>query len=290
MTSSSKPKFTIIGGGRAGASFAYYLRRRGYPILSLVERNPQRIQFLQENLNWDFLHEHLNLDAISESEVVLLCVHDGQIEETGKMLAEKFYLWRGKIVAHLSGVQPASVLAPLQKRGALVASVHPVYSFALDPRENHHLNQIWFNLEGDEAALELFENIFEHSTNPTIRVNADEKKAIHLACVFYANFYIALAKASEDILQHTPIHGQAVYRMLNPLLHSSIEQVTRQGPAAALTGPIKRGDLSTVETHLQQLQEQFPQLERLYRELSRALLSFTELPGGLRKRLEKIIQ
>ncbi len=290
MTAQSKPKFTLIGGGRAGASLAYYLRRRGYPVLSLVERNPQRIQFLQENLNWAFLHERLNLDAIAESDVVLLCVHDGQVAETGKMLAEKYHPWRGKIVAHLSGVQPSAVLAPLKKRGALVASVHPVYSFALDPRENHHLNQIWFNLEGDEPALELFEKIFEHSTNPSIRVSAAEKKAIHLACVFYANFYVALAKASEDILRHTPIQGEAVYRMLNPLLHSSIEQVTRQGPAAALTGPIRRGDLSTVEAHLQQLREQFPHLEQLYRELSRALLSFSELPGGLRHQLEKILE
>ncbi len=288
MPDKQKPSFFIIGGGRAGASLAYYFARRGYPVLSLVERNPDRYNFLKQELAWSFLANQIHYDVLAKSDILLLTIRDDQIQEIASELAATANQWREKIVAHTSGAAPSSVLWPLRARGAFVASLHPVYSFATDPRENHRMNEIWLNAEGDDAALEVFEDIFRYTQNRVIRVSEEQKKAIHLACVFYANFYVALADISREILSDTLNLEHDVFSMLNPLLSSSIEQVHESGTRQALTGPIKRADIKTISTHLEFLQSKHPDLLDAYITLSRRLLTMADLVEKDKKRLNQL--
>ncbi|MFZ0391739.1 MAG: Rossmann-like and DUF2520 domain-containing protein [Calditrichia bacterium] len=287
--SQNKPTITIIGGGRAGASLAFYFSRQGQRILSLSERNPERFDFLQQTFNWPFLTQHIEVPTLQDSRIVLICIHDNQVAEVARSLSEKLPSWRNKVVAHTSGALPAKVLNPLKKKGAAVASMHPVYSFSKDPRENHLLRNIWFNLEGDSEALNQLEELFRFTQNRILRVDESRKEAVHLACVFYANFYVALAQISKEILQDIPLEEPEIFEMLNPLLRSSVDQVLAHGTAKGLTGPIKRGDTRTIQAHLELMQKNFPDKIPLYRELSLKLLELSSLLPGDKITLEKLL-
>ncbi len=277
MTTQSRPTFYFIGGGRAGASLAFYFRRKGYPVSAIVERNPDRFNFLKKELNWPFVDPSFNFEKLSQANVIFLTIHDDQIDEMANYLAEIEIDWSEKIVVHSSGAVSSEVLKPIKNLGGSIASVHPVYSFSVDPRENHNVKDIWFNLEGDHQALTLFENIFRFTENRSMRVTVDHKKAIHIACVFYANFYVALADFSREILTNSKYISEEVFKMLNPLLSSSIEQVLEHGTTGGLTGPIKRADIETITSHLKFLKENHQELIPAYILLSKKLINVSKL-------------
>lgn len=285
----STPAFFIIGAGRTGASVAFYLARQGYKINALIERNPQRTEFLQREFNWSFIFSKIEPYLLKNSSIVLLTVRDDHLNDMAVQLSQMDIPWRNKIVVHMSGALPSDVLKPLREKGAHVASVHPVYSFASDPRDNHRMTNIWFNIEGDEPALQLFEKLFAHTENRIFRVNSRQKQAMHIAAVIYANFYVSLAKMSRDLLHDTLPSDEDLFTLLNPLLTSSIEQVARRGIEEGLTGPVTRGDAQTIQKHLDYLRENAPHLVEPYVVLTRQLIPISQLKKHEEENLKTVL-
>jgi predicted short-subunit dehydrogenase-like oxidoreductase (DUF2520 family) len=63
------------------------------------------------------------------------------------------------------------------------------------------------------------------------------------------------------------IERRTAWRALEPLIRATVENISKLGPEAALTGPIARGDRTTVTTHLAALDENASELSDLYRAL-----------------------
>ena len=107
-----------------------------------------------------------------------------------------------------------------------------------------------------------------------IRVDEYEKRVIHLACVFYANFFTALAKISTSILNKTNIPENKGLKILQPLIESTSYHILTQGISKGLTGPIKRGDIDTIKSHLDLLKVEFPEYLPIYKKLSQILMEY----------------
>jgi predicted short-subunit dehydrogenase-like oxidoreductase (DUF2520 family) len=290
MFSHALPNIHFIGGGRTGASLAFYFLRQGLAINSLVEKNPDRLHFLKKEFQWNFLDHHLVPQRLSDAAVVFITVRDDHISELTGTLSKLKINWKNKLVLHCSGTLSSRVLDPLQEKGAGTASFHPIYSFALDPRENRLLNEVWFNIEGESEVLNRLEEIFAFKKEKFIRINAEQKQALHLACVFYSNFYIALAKMSHDLIKNFPIPEKEVFQIFHPLLQSSVEQVLQHGLTAALTGPITRADQKTIATHLDYLREHHSDLLPVYVTFSQELISITNLSAKDKTDLIRLFQ
>jgi predicted short-subunit dehydrogenase-like oxidoreductase (DUF2520 family) len=287
MESHKKFSFYIIGGGRAGASLAYHLLGVGHTLISLVERNPERYQFLKDELGWNFVNTKLDMIKMEKADIFLLTVRDDQIEPLANHLSSMELPWAKKIFIHCSGALPSSVLSLFRTYGAAVASVHPVYSFSLDPRKNKLFEKACFSIEGDNLAYDSLHKIFKTDYNLIFQVNEREKRAIHLACVFYANFYVALASQINQILNFLGWDEKQVFEFLNPLLTSSIEQVKEVGCNNALTGPVKRGDIETIKNHLGYLSKNHPVLLEYYLLMSKQLL---KISGLSRKDVDRLLK
>lgn len=287
-SNSIKPVFFIIGAGRSGAGLARYFIQQGFEIAMLVEKKRQRVRYLSTRFNWHFLSQRPSADRLAAADIVLLAVPDDLIAETAEQTAGLLSTWENKIVTHTSGALSSAVLQPFKQKSALIASVHPIYAFAENPKNNRQMKKIWFDLEGDVSAMDVFEQIFHSTGNPTIRVTSEQKKSIHLASVFSANFLIALTEISGELLEGILANHQAE-QLLSPLLTASLGQISRHGTAGGLTGPIQRGDVQTIRTHLEYLQSNRPELLEIYISLSEKLLFVSGIPARKRSILQNTL-
>lgn len=286
ISSQKKPHLLIIGAGRVGASLCFQFIQKGLPIISLVEKSEKRLSYLRNEYHWTFLETSVKLEKISKANCIIISVQDDFTQIIVEQLAKLDINWGGKHVFHCSGILPSSILSPLKKLGALTASLHPIYSFSLDPRENNHFDKVWFSIEGENKTDDFVYQFFKSKNNQILKVNEDQKRTIHLACVFSANFLVGLTALSYKILQKNHFSETEVLRMLNPLMASTVDHITDQGISKGLTGPVKRGDIKTIHAHLNLLKSNYPALVEIYREISLILIEQSGLTSQEKKRLK----
>src|SRR5580698_5640397 len=148
----AKPAIAIIGLGRLGTALASQLARAGYRISEIVSRTPasaRQARALNQTLKARSSHlQDTSLDA----GLIWLCVPDREIAAVAADLA-RLKIWKGKTVFHSSGALDSDTLSALRKRGAKVASVHPLMTFVR--RAVPNMKGIPFALEGDAAPVRL---------------------------------------------------------------------------------------------------------------------------------------
>jgi predicted short-subunit dehydrogenase-like oxidoreductase (DUF2520 family) len=289
MKKSISPVFYIIGGGRVGAGLAHLFIQQNFAVDCIIEKNKTRFDYLKNHMKWDFVSlDHL-YEKMEKSNIILITVQDDYISDVAEQLSRININLKDKVVAHCSGIHSSQSLKPVKMLGALTASLHPIYSFSSDPIENNGLDKVYFDTEGDEEALEVFKIIFKNSANRIIKVNAENKIALHLACVFYSNFYVALVSSSYKIVENVFSINENVSQIFYPLLKATVRHVMEKGIQEGLTGPIKRGDEKTIQIHLKYLFNKYPDLLKVYTQLSQELVSISGLNNNRKKRLINVL-
>jgi predicted short-subunit dehydrogenase-like oxidoreductase (DUF2520 family) len=81
------------------------------------------------------------------------------------------------------------------------------------------------------------------------------------------NYLTSLLDAALRLAESARIERRTAWLALEPLVRATVENISKLGAEAALTGPIARGDRSTVAVHLAALGENAPELADLYRAL-----------------------
>jgi predicted short-subunit dehydrogenase-like oxidoreductase (DUF2520 family) len=189
-------------------------------------------------------------EAVADSDLVLIAVPDAAIAGVAGRIPP------GPWVAHVSGATSLRALEPHTRR----FSVHPLQTLTRD-RGPEQLDGAWaaVTAESDEArelARWLADQLGLH---PFDLADAD-KPLYHAGAVMASNFLVTLYRAAARLL----VESGAPPEALIPLMTRTIEN------GFALTGPIARGDWSTVEAHLRALEERAPDLVPLYRALAEA--------------------
>ena len=123
-----KPRIAIVGPGRLGSALALELRRAGYRISAIVSGNSaasrRKGQALARRVHARWSAPGTPFDA----DLVWFCVPDREIARAARQL-EKLVEWKGRIALHSSGALASDELQALRRRGAAVASVHPLMTF-----------------------------------------------------------------------------------------------------------------------------------------------------------------
>lgn len=189
-------------------------------------------------------------ETAADADLVLLAVPDAQIAEVAQQVPI------GPWVAHVSGATSLQALAPHERR----FSVHPLQTLSLE-RGAEQLDGAWaaITFETDDArhAAEWLASTLGLRAFPL----ADEDKPLyHAGAAIASNFLVTLYRAAARLLEESNAPPEA----LVPLMQRTIEN------GFALTGPIARGDWTTVEAHLRALEARAPDLVPLYRALAEA--------------------
>ena len=184
------------------------------------------------------------------AERVLLCVPDSAIAQVAQNLA------RGPWVAHVSGATPLAALDPHLSR----FSVHPLQTFTR-ARGPEQLDGAWAGVTGasDDARAR------GHWLASTLGLRsfeiADEWRILyHAGAAIASNYLVTLFRSAERVFNVAGAPPEALLPLMRRTIDNHFE----------LTGPISRGDWSTVDAHLAALRAHTPDLEPLYRVLAEA--------------------
>ena len=278
----SQPRVTIIGAGRMGQGLGLALKRRGYKI-ALVARTSRDVTPPL------MLHQGSRAEATSGAELVLIATPDDAIGLVAGELAAEGAITRDQVVLHLSGLLDRGALLPLEETGAGFGSFHPLQSVAEAATAAERLKGAYVGIEGDDRALVAAERLANTLRMIPVRIPAAAKPAYHAGAAFVANYTVALVGVAERLARAAGVPPDIAARIYLPLLGGAVANLNALGPAASLTGAVRRGDEQTIRAHLKALSAE----DRvLYRTVSRAAITLAREAGlseGAAQRVEEAL-
>jgi predicted short-subunit dehydrogenase-like oxidoreductase (DUF2520 family) len=214
---------------------------------------------------------------LAEARVVVLAVGDDALASCVGDLARAGGLGPAHVVLHLSGALSHEALRPLQALGAATGSMHPLMTLGADTaRAARRFRGATFVLEGDFGAVAVADAMVRRLGGLPVTLAPERKSAYHAGAVFASNYVVTLLAVAVRLLNDAGIGRETAVAALLPLTRATLENVAVDGPAAALTGPVARGDVATVRRHLAALRHQDAEL---YRAVGRETLRLAREAG-----------
>jgi len=270
--------FSIVGAGRLGTVLGAALVRRGWTATAIVDKDSEAARESRRIIGRGKAVPGLG-GTVRTGDVVIIAVPDDAVGRVAAGLARSGVTWTGRTVFHTSGLLPARVLEPLRKRGALVASVHPVQSFPRKDAPASIFRGITWGVDGDPAAVAAAEEMVRDLRGNVLLLSEKDKPLYHAACSLASNAVVALGWTAAGMLGEVGIGEKAAAGMLFPLVQGTLQNVNNLGPEKALTGPILRGDVATVRKHLEALRND-PLARGVYLALGKQILRLAEKSGS----------
>jgi predicted short-subunit dehydrogenase-like oxidoreductase (DUF2520 family) len=266
------PSIFIMGAGVVGTALAARLVRAGLPVIGLHGRQVELSDAARAISG--VVASTGEIPAImSESDVVIISVRDERIPEVAQRLVDEKRLRSGQVLLHTSGANPArSILAAARPHVHAVGTLHPLVSFADARVAVEGLAQVAFGIEGDEPAKATAKRIVRALGGRAVFLDAENLPLYHAGAVIASNYVVALADTAQRMLVKAGVPEEQALPALIPLLSSVVQNLAHVGLPGALTGPVERGDVSSVEQHLRALEARAPEFLDLYRLVGRDVL------------------
>lgn len=264
----------IIGCGNVGKTLAHLWVKHGvFQIQDVCNRSIESAQNACAFIGQGNPIQSLN--DLRPADVFLIGTADQSIAECCELLVASKVLQAGNIVFHCSGALPASILDSAKNVGAFVASIHPIKSFADPSLCITNFAGTFCGAEGDTAALEALEKAFQVIGGQTLHVDSANKTFYHAASVVASNYLTALLELSIQSYVKAGLTREQALQIIEPIAHGTIKNIMELDTARALTGPIARGDVSTVTTQLKAFKHWKPEYGEMYRLLGGVTLDLS---------------
>jgi predicted short-subunit dehydrogenase-like oxidoreductase (DUF2520 family) len=248
----------LIGAGRVGTAVAALLRRRGHRIVAVTSRSDSSARRAAELLDAPVLDP----DSWPRCDLVMIGTVEDAIESTAEWIAPSA---AGAVVVHFAGATGTAPLTPAAAVGARVAAIHPVQSIpSIDAGIRRILGCAW-GVTCDDSIFEWTSSFISAELDGRpVRVEEDARSIWHAAAVTTSNGIAALLASGEAMLEAAGISDPD--QVLGALALGTVLNALEQGGgAAALTGPVVRGESATIARHLAALEARAPELAQRYR-------------------------
>jgi predicted short-subunit dehydrogenase-like oxidoreductase (DUF2520 family) len=283
MALKSKPRIAIVGAGNLASALAVALHGADYLIEQIIARasSMKPARRLARKVRAAAV---LSGRGQIRADVVWFCVPDRAIAAAADSLADAAE-WKGKAALHSSGALSSDELSVLRRAGAAVASAHPLMTFVGGSRPS--LEGVPFAIEGDARAVRLARAIVKGLRGRAFSIRKEQKGAYHTWGMFSSPLLCALLAASERVAAAAGVGPKAARERMLPILRQTLANYARLGAAESFSGPIARGDVETVKTHLKILRN-LPGAREVYIALASAALR--DLPAKNRAGLRRLVR
>lgn len=177
-----------------------------------------------------------NYDEIKVADIYIIAVSDNAIATVSSKLP-----FENRLVVHTSGSMPMEILDAKNRRGVL----YPLQTFTKNKAVD--FKEIPICLEAEkEDDFKIIQTVSESVSTVVQFISSEQRKALHVAAVFVCNFVNHLFKIGNDICKE----NQLSFDLLKPLIQETAQKIIQLTPENAQTGPAKRNDTATINSHL----------------------------------------
>jgi predicted short-subunit dehydrogenase-like oxidoreductase (DUF2520 family) len=224
----------VVGAGRLGSALARALDQAGIEVAGPLGRG----------------------EVPSGCAAIVLCVPDGEIRAAAAAVNGA-----APLVGHTSGATP---LSALDRAGADAFGIHPLQTFAPGDGPEAFAGAGCAVAGCTPTALAFAADLARALGMTPFEIDEEGRAAYHAAASVASNFLVTLMAAAERIAAGAGLEPAEARALLMPLVRRTLDNVAELGPERALTGPIARGDESTVARQREAIAEAAPELLDLF--------------------------
>lgn len=255
----------VVGAGRVGSVLGAALARAGHRVRAVSgvsADSRRRARELLPGVPVREVHE-----VVADVDLVLLTVPDDVLAGLVAGLAATGSWQAGQIVVHTSGRYGTQVLAPALPHHVLPLALHPAMTFTGTALDLSRLPDCAFGVTAPPQLRPMAEALVLEVGAEPVWIEEGARAAYHAALAHGSNHVVTLVAEAMEVLAASGVAEPR--RLLGPLVQAAVDNALRLGDSA-LTGPVARGDVGTVRTHLLELDRISPQVRTSYVAMARA--------------------
>ncbi|MFN2432648.1 MAG: DUF2520 domain-containing protein [Gemmatimonadota bacterium] len=240
----------VLGAGQLGGALAAALSRSGRHDVRLWSRSAGPTGGVAPGVRGSRGEELA--EAIAGADLVVLAVVDGAVSEMAGRLAALEAAWRGRVALHCSGALPHSVLGALAERGAGTAACHPLRAFPRGPARADAFAGCPFTVDGTAEGEVAARALVRELGGVPLGSRPVDRAGYHLAAALASNYVLALAEWAAGRFREAGLSREDAGLAADALARNALDNA--RDAVEPLTGPLRRGDIATVLSHLARLE------------------------------------
>ena len=271
------PAIGFIGIGVLGKGLSMCLADRGYRITAAHSKSPSSAQWLAGRVPGCRIFTSAQ-ELCDATDLVFITTPDAVIGQVAASVT-----WRlGQGVVHCCGSRSQELLQPAARQGAVTGAFHPYQTFAgLESTEDiaSRLSGVAFAVAGQDWLEAFLRKMARDLGGHSVSISDADRPLYHASAVLACGYLVALLQATIELWQAMGFSEREAVDALYPISQATLENLARTGADTSLTGPVVRGDIDTLRSHLDALSERLPELVPLYGALTSASLGMAARRG-----------
>jgi len=277
-----KPAIAVVDCGIVGTAIGKLLGDAGYCISGVATSNLETARKASEATGSERFSDS-PWDVTRGANIVFITTPDDLIESTCARISEHSGFEKNAVVIHCSGALSSDILSSARDSGAVVASIHPLQSFASVDQAIRLVPGSFCTVEGDRDALPIARQIVADLCGIILEIKPEKKTLYHAAAVAASNYLVTLIHLALELNKAAGLPGNTSFNALIPLIRGTLNNIGAKGIPNALTGPIARGDVATVTAHIKAIEKDAPKVLLLYKCLGLYTVDLAKAKGTLNK-------
>jgi predicted short-subunit dehydrogenase-like oxidoreductase (DUF2520 family) len=221
------------------------------------------------------------LADMGPADIWLIGTNDDQVETVARAMQPRGAELGGSLVFHLAGRFGLDVLAPLDDGRTLLAAMHPVRSLTTSELSLADFAGTACVAEGAPSALAALQPLVNSIGGTWLPVATIDRGLYHASVSIISNITKAVAWKAQKWQRKAGLPKETAAAVTHQLLASTMEDLFRSGARQSITGPVVRGDTSTIEAHIAALSANHPEDLVVYRVLAHTVLELAQERGDL---------
>ncbi len=269
----------IIGAGRAGATLAMLFSRLDHiKINTICDCDSTRLSSIYDMVKVDRFTTAIS--ELKSADIYFITTPDDLIVSTCEEIIPVLNSNEKPIFVHCSGALPSSIIQNVIPTDCSAACVHPVKSFADPESAVKTFAGTYCGFEGSKPAVSTLKSIFKDLKANCFDINPERKAHYHAAAVLSCNYLNVLIELGLQTYEKAGIDREVSMHILEDIAKDTVSNIFSSSPSKALTGPIARGDVSTVQKHIDAFESNSDnKLLNIYKALGEVAIELSEKQG-----------
>ncbi len=279
----------IVGAGVMGTALGIGLSATGYN-LSFVTSRTERSAIRLINRIPGSQYSNSPAEFSQACDLIFITTPDDLIRN----VADTFPWKAGQAVIHCSGARGLSILDPARAQGASVGAFHPFQTFSNVTSSTEAISRfagIYFAIEAQGVLLKVLREMAKRLGGKALFVDDKHRALYHSSAVLSCGYLVTVLYSSVQLLKEVGLSEVEALDAIGTMAHSTVQSVRRAGLMGAFTGPVARGDTTTLDRQLRALTTSDTGLLKLFTALTEASLPMIRetLSKDKRKEILKLV-